>query len=94
MKYISVLAASLALAGCQTAPMLTALPDGKQGYSVRCDGVADDFANCKMAAAETCSGNYQTLQTEEPIPGRPATGAMIAGTFPHIPHRAMTFSCN
>jgi hypothetical protein len=35
------------------------LPNGHQGYALRCSGTHNDFGDCKNEALELCHGPYQ-----------------------------------
>jgi hypothetical protein len=55
---------SLFLTGCAAgvSPMTT--PDGKKGFSVSCNGSANDWGTCYNAAAEACKGKYDILDRQ------------------------------
>lgn len=76
MKNKAMLAAVAAIvSGCTTAkPMF--LPDGRQGFSIRCDGAGLSWENCFSKASEICqargydvfsqNGDSSTIVTATP----------------------------
>lgn len=64
-KWTMRLLISLAiLAGCATSKQV-ALPDGGQGFAVRCDGLVITVADCMNEAAKKCGGAYTILSRED-----------------------------
>ena len=59
---MSLCMASLLASGCGGGPSSARLPDGTEGYSVNCNGMDNDWAQCYNAAADMCDGGrYQIL---------------------------------
>jgi len=83
--------ALLGMAGCASTPILVALPDGSQGYSVSCNGTARSISDCMNAAAKFCRGSYKIV-TEE---SRSAGGYIIPNTNIVAPlaQRSLIFTC-
>jgi hypothetical protein len=53
------------LGGCAAVVTPMATPNGKQGFSVSCDGSADDWAKCYNAAAAACKGKYNIIDKQQ-----------------------------
>ena len=64
MIKIFVLRGIVLLAGCAAVVKPMATPNGKQGFSVSCDGSADDWATCYNAAATACKGKYSIIDKQ------------------------------
>jgi len=62
-RALYVLALSLALTACAAVVEPIAGPNGKQGYSISCDGSADSWSKCYNAAAKACGGNYDIVNS-------------------------------
>jgi len=95
MKYLLPLAAAIALLGCQAnAPRAVTLPNGKQGYTDRCDGTVNEFRACMKAAEKVCGGHYEIVEREQPLPPPyPARGAAVGGKPELARLSTMTFTC-
>jgi hypothetical protein len=80
----------LALSGCITARPV-ALPDGRQGFAIKCLGAARDIGDCMNEAAKVCGGKYQVV-TQDGVAGgalhRSAMGAFVQGI-----HRTLLVGC-
>jgi hypothetical protein len=87
---LAVSAASLA--GCVTARPV-ALPNGTQGYAIRCPGAARDIADCMNKAAEVCGGKYEILDREGNVVGGAAIASGNSAVFVQGIHRTMIVSC-
>jgi hypothetical protein len=95
MNFVRVLAcAAIAalLSGCVTSRPV-ALPNGTQGYAIRCPGAARDIADCMNKAAEVCGGKYQVVDRD----GNVAGGAIVpignGAVFAQGVHRTLIVSC-
>lgn len=53
------------VSGCAAVvkPMIT--PEGKNGFSVSCDGSADDWSTCYNAMAAACKGKYNIIDKQQ-----------------------------
>jgi hypothetical protein len=72
MKYITLCAALALLGGCVTAKPITG-PDGRQSYSVSCNGGIHDLGDCYNKAAEVCHGPYDV------VGGESSTAVFVSG---------------
>jgi hypothetical protein len=48
------------LAGCVSSRLLT-LPDGRQGFAIKCNGHLHDMGDCYAKAGEMCPTGYTVL---------------------------------
>lgn len=64
-QFASIAALSVLLAGCASMPQPLITPDGKQGYSVSCNGTGDNWPKCYDKANKACGGPYHVLDKNE-----------------------------
>jgi hypothetical protein len=92
-QVLVALVACAALSACVTARPVS-LPNGTQGYDIRCPGGARDISDCMNKAAEVCGGKYEILDRDGNVVG----GAAVA-TSPNSAvwvqgiHRSLIVSC-
>jgi hypothetical protein len=82
----------LALGGCVTARPV-ALPNGTQGYAIRCPGGHRDIADCMNKAAEVCGGKYQVLNGDAMVAGGVVAPVGNGAVFVPAVHRSLIVSC-
>ena len=74
-----------------------ALPDGKQGYSVRCNGNHNGWGDCMNKAAEVCDGGPYDVYARDQSTGRitmlTANQSNLQGYSVPMRRREMIFSC-
>ncbi len=88
-----VLAAmALLLSGCVTARPVS-LPNGTQGYAIRCPGAARDIGDCMNEAARVCGGKYQILDRDGNVVGGAAFASGNSAVFVNGIHRTLIVSC-
>lgn len=75
MKTLPLLLSLLALAGCTTATK-TYGPDGKEAYSVVCNGTAQSWADCQLKAGEICGAHGYNV-----ISQNGERGAVFGGSY-------------
>ena len=90
-RAIALISACFSLSGCMSMePMYT--PDGRQGYSITCNGTARSWNDCLRVASETCGSRGYDIFTQNGESGwMPAQGVGI-GVLP-TRSRAMMFAC-
>lgn len=54
-----------AIVGCAAVVKPMATPSGKNGFSVSCDGSADEWATCYNAMAVACKGKYSIIDKQQ-----------------------------
>jgi len=64
MKSMAIAAAVL-LAGCAAVVEPISTPDGKNGFSVSCNGSAESWAKCYNAASKACGGAYDIIDKNQ-----------------------------
>jgi hypothetical protein len=89
---LAILAATAGISGCVTARPVS-LPNGTQGYAIRCPGAARDIGDCMNKAAETCGGKYQILDRDGNVSGGVATAVGNSAVFVQGVHRTLIVSC-
>jgi|HubBroStandDraft_1064217.scaffolds.fasta_scaffold156632_1 hypothetical protein len=93
MNRIVLIVLSSIVTGCVTERPV-ALPNGKQGYAIRCPGAARDISDCMNEAARICAGPYQIVTANgEQVGGAvvgtgPGSGVFVAGI-----HRTLIVEC-
>lgn len=65
MKKLIAVFATLALGACAASVDQITTPDGKQGFSVSCNGSADSWSKCYTAATKACNGQYSVLDKNQ-----------------------------
>ena|ERR1700674_2729736 len=71
-----------------------ALPNGTQGFAIRCPGAARDIGDCMNEAARICGGKYQIVDRDGNIAGGAVVPTGSGGAvFVHGVHRTMIVSC-
>jgi hypothetical protein len=90
-KGITILAA-MALAGCATGKSIS-LPDGRQGYSIRCDGAALSWEACYEKAAEICQSNGYEIVVKDGDQGTVISGNQYGVYGGSVVHRNMLIAC-
>lgn len=90
-----VLGVMLGLTGCvlKVGEKPVTLPDGTQGYSIRCNGAARDISDCMNEAARICGGKYQIIKGETADVGGAAMPMGKGAVFVRGLHRTMIVSC-
>jgi hypothetical protein len=91
-RLVAVLAAAAILGGCVTASPV-ALPDGSQGFSIRCDGATRDVSSCMNKAAEVCGGPYKIVTGSNESNGGVITPVGNGAMFVAGRHRNMIVAC-
>jgi len=81
-----------AVSGCVTSRPV-ALPNGTQGYAIKCHGAARDIADCMNEAARLCGGKYQILDRDGNVAGGVATAVGNGAVFVQGVHRTLIVSC-
>ena len=80
------------LAGCVTERPV-ALPNGTQGWAIRCPGAARDISDCMNEAARICGGKYQILDRDGAAVGGAAIASGNSAVFMNGIHRTLIVSC-
>lgn len=75
------LAAALSAACVSERPV--ALPNGTQGYAIRCPGAARDISDCMNEAAKVCGGKYQIVDREGNVVGGAAAPVGNGAVYVH-----------
>jgi hypothetical protein len=89
---IAVGASLLLVAGCISSSTV-ALPDGHQGYTIRCPGAAHDIGDCMNEAAKICAGPYQIVTANGEAVGGAAIAAGNSAMFVSAIHRTLIVEC-
>lgn len=89
---VAVFAVAAVLSGCVTARPV-ALPNGSQGFSIRCDGPARDVSSCMNKAAEICGGPYKIVTGSSESNGGAIAPVGNAGIFVAGRSRNMIVAC-
>jgi hypothetical protein len=82
----------LALSGCVTHRPV-ALPDGRQGFAIRCPGAARDISDCMNETAKLCGGKYQVVTQDGAVVGGVFTPIGNGGVFVQGVHRTLIVGC-
>lgn len=94
---ISVVATIVCATGCVAPMRPVMLPDGQQGYALKCSGTHHDFGDCMNEAAEACHGPYQILEENGEHVGSVAMatpmGNGVGAVGVHAIHRTMIVEC-
>jgi hypothetical protein len=90
--FVVASAASTALCGCVTERPV-ALPNGTQGYAVRCPGAARDISDCMNEAARICGGKYQIVDRDGNVVGGAAFATGNGAVWMQGVHRTLIVSC-
>lgn len=73
----------LFLTGCAASVESMPTPDGKEGFSISCNGSAGDWGSCYKAAQGACRGPYDIIDrdtTSTPTPYGPmVTRSLVVG---------------
>ncbi len=83
---------ALAASACVTSRPV-ALPNGTQGFAIRCPGAARDIADCMNEAARICGGKYQILDPEGNVVGGAAVPVGNGAIWANSMHRTLIVSC-
>ena len=81
-----------ATSGCVTSRPV-ALPNGTQGYAIKCPGAARDIADCMNEAARVCGGKYQIVDRDGNVTGGVATAVGNSTVFAQGVQRTLIVSC-
>jgi hypothetical protein len=95
MHALRLIACALAgglLSGCVTSRPV-ALPNGTQGYAIRCPGAARDISDCMNKAAEVCGGKYQIVDRDGNAAGGAAVMSGNGAVWVQGVHRSLIVSC-
>lgn len=87
-----LLAIPLMLCACVTEKPV-ALPNGTQGYAIRCPGAARDISDCMNEAAKVCGGKYQILDRDGNVVGGAAMPVGNGAVWVQGVHRTLIVSC-
>ena len=91
-RLVSLAALLVLLSGCVTA-RLVALPNGTQGYAIRCPGAARDISDCMNEAAKVCGGKYQILDRDGNVVGGAAVATGNGAVWVQGVRRTLIVSC-
>lgn len=91
-RLLAVSATAATLSGCVTARPV-ALPDGSQGFSIRCDGAARDVSSCMNKAAEVCGGPYKVVAGSNELNGGVIAPVGNGSVFVAGRHRNVIVAC-
>jgi hypothetical protein len=80
------------LTGCVTSRPV-ALPNGTQGYDIRCPGTARDISDWMNKAAEVCGGKYQIIDRDALVAGGVVAPLGNGAVYAQGVHRNMIISC-
>jgi hypothetical protein len=86
----------VAVSGCAAPGLGTrpvSLPDGQQGYALKCSGTLRDFGDCMNEAAEACHGPYQIVDENGEHVGGVVAPVGNGAAFVHAIHRTMIVEC-
>ena len=78
--------------GCVTSRPV-ALPNGTQGYAIRCPGAARDIGDCMNEAAKVCGGKYQIVDRDGNVVGGAAVSTGNGAVWVQGVHRTLIVSC-
>jgi hypothetical protein len=92
IRAVFVLLTTGLLSACVTERPVS-LPNGTQGYAIRCDGAARDISYCMNEAAKVCGGKYQILDRDGNVAGGAAVAAGNSAVFVQGVHRTLIVSC-
>jgi hypothetical protein len=81
-----------ALCACVTERPV-ALPNGTQGWAIRCPGAARDISDCMNEAAKACGGKYQILDRDGNVVGGAAVATGNGAVWVQGVHRTLIVSC-
>jgi hypothetical protein len=99
MKQLITLFGLLAVCGCVSSPrhQNIALPDGRQGYAVRCNGNHHGWGDCMNKAADLCDGGPYDVYGQNQSTGQLAVltsnQSNLQGYSVPTRHREMIFAC-
>lgn len=97
VKHSIIILSVLTLTACVLGSRSIALPDGRQGHSVRCNGNPNGWGDCMNQAAEVCDGGPYDVYARDPATGRLSllTGnqSNLQGYKVSTRRREMIFSC-
>jgi hypothetical protein len=91
-KLASYIALMVLISGCVTERPV-ALPNGTQGYAIRCPGAARDISDCMNEAAKVCGGKYQILDRDGNVVGGAAVSTGNGAVWVQGVHRTLIVSC-
>lgn len=92
MRAFAAAALAVLISGCVTSRPV-ALPNGTQGYAIRCPGAARDISDCMNEAAKVCGGKYQILDREGNVVGGAALATGNSAVWVQGVHRTLIVSC-
>jgi hypothetical protein len=69
------------------------LPDGTQGYAIRCNGAARDISDCMNEAARVCGGKYKIFGSDQNDVGGVSAPVGNGAIFVRGIQRTMLVSC-
>lgn len=75
-KVVLLICCALPLGACGGARQAL-LPDGSEGYSINCNGMDGDWADCYNQAADKCGGKYEVVSTNTSAVGETPLRNMI-----------------
>lgn len=84
--------AVVAFSGCVTSRHV-ALPNGTQGYAIKCPGAARDISDCMNEAARVCGGKYQILDRDGNMAGGVVAPVGNGAVFVQGVRRTLIISC-
>ncbi len=92
IRFAYLVALLALISGCVSARPV-ALPNGTQGYAIRCPGAARDISDCMNEAAKVCGGKYQILDRDGNVVGGAAVGTGNGAVWVQGIHRTLIVSC-
>jgi hypothetical protein len=88
-----IILTAFALSGCVTERPVS-LPDGTEGWAIRCPGAARDISDCMNEAAKLCGGKYTMVNGESNSAGGAVVPAGNGAVFVQGVHRTLVVSCH
>lgn len=79
--------------GCVTARPV-ALPNGHQGFAIKCPGASRDIGDCMNEAARVCAGPYSIVTVNGETVGGAAVATGNGAVFVSGIHRTMIVECS
>ncbi len=92
LTMLCAIAAASLLTGCVTERPVR-LPNGTDGWAIRCPGVERDIGDCMNEAARLCGGKYYMLDRDGNVAGGVATQVGNSSIFVQGIHRTLIVSC-
>lgn len=89
---ILVLAVSILVSSCAIASK-TYAPDGREAFSISCDGLANSWSKCFKKAGDICQGNGYDTFTQSSDGGVLVSATPTVATGGSVVNRTLLVAC-